>query len=230
MRKKRLLCLLLALGMLLSLLGCSGTAADADSNQIYDELADYYQQKNKDKDVSISSFALPYLQGLTLDPVTCGDGTQQDIGCLLYEGLVQLDLEMQPQAVLAQSWSYDAASYTWTIQLRSGVTFSDGSPLTARDVSVSLERARQSQRYAARLAEVSSVRAQGDTVVIAMNADLATLAWRLDIPIVKSGTEERTAPVGTGPYVFTKSDGGAYLALNADWWRGVSLPLQRIEL
>ena len=84
MRKKRLLCLLLALGMLLSLLGCSGTAADADSNQIYDELADYYQQKNKDKDVSISSFALPYLQGLTLDPVTCGDGTQQDIGCLLY--------------------------------------------------------------------------------------------------------------------------------------------------
>lgn len=46
MRKKRLLCLLLALGMLLSLLGCSGTAADADSNQIYDELADYYQQKN----------------------------------------------------------------------------------------------------------------------------------------------------------------------------------------
>ena len=57
MRKKRLLCLLLALGMLLSLLGCNGTAADADSNQIYDELADYYQQKNKDKDVSISSFA-----------------------------------------------------------------------------------------------------------------------------------------------------------------------------
>ena len=131
MRKKRLPCLLLALGMLLSLLGCSGTAADADSNQIYDELADYYQQKNKDKDVSISSFALPYLQGLTLDPVTCGDGTQQDIGCLLYEGLVQLDLEMQPQAVLAQSWSYDAASYTWTIQLRSGVTFTDGSAFTA---------------------------------------------------------------------------------------------------
>ena len=29
MRKKRLLCLLLSLGMLLSLLGCSGTAADA---------------------------------------------------------------------------------------------------------------------------------------------------------------------------------------------------------
>ena len=67
--------------------------------------------------------------------------------------------------------------------------FSDGSALTARDVAATLERARQSQRYAARLAEVSSVRARGDTVRITMSTDLATLAWRLDIPIVKAGTE-----------------------------------------
>ena len=33
MRKKRLLCLLLALGMLLSLLGCSGTAAAQQGQQ-----------------------------------------------------------------------------------------------------------------------------------------------------------------------------------------------------
>ena len=75
--------------------------------------------------------------------------------------------------MLAQSCTYDAAERTYTLTLRSGVTFSDGSPLTARDVSVSLERARQSQRYAARLAEVSSVRAQGDTVVINVEGDNA---------------------------------------------------------
>ena len=76
---------------------------------------------------------------------------------------------------MARSCTYDPAERTYTLTLQTGVTFSDGSPLTARDVVSSLERARQSQRYAARLAEVSSVRAQGDTVVIAMNADLATL-------------------------------------------------------
>ena len=56
MKKKRLLCLLLALCALLSLLGCSGGDADADSDQVYNELADYYQQKEKEKDISISSF------------------------------------------------------------------------------------------------------------------------------------------------------------------------------
>ena len=44
MKIKRLLSLLLALGMLLTLLGCRGTDADADSNEIYNELADYYKQ------------------------------------------------------------------------------------------------------------------------------------------------------------------------------------------
>lgn len=120
MKIKRLLSLLLALGMLLTLLGCSGTDADADSNEIYNELADYYKQKEKNKSTTISSFSLPYLQGLTLDPVTCADGTQQDIGQLLYEGLVRLSLTLEPEPVLAESWSYDAASYTWTISLRSG--------------------------------------------------------------------------------------------------------------
>ena len=64
---------------------------------------------------------------------------------------MQLDLEMQPQAVLAQSWSYDAASYTWTIQLRSGVTFTDGSAFTASDAAATVRRAQTSARYSGRL-------------------------------------------------------------------------------
>ena len=159
MKKKRLLCLLLALCALLSLLGCSGGDADADSNQVYNELADYYQQKEKEKDISISSFSLPYLQGLTLDPITCGDGTQQDIGRLLYEGLVELDLQMQPQPALAESWSYDTASYTWTITLRSGVTFSDGAAFTADHAVATLRRAKDSARYGGRLSQMASLRA-----------------------------------------------------------------------
>ena len=47
MKKKRLLCLLLALCALLSLLGCSGGDADADSNQIYNELADYSSKRRR---------------------------------------------------------------------------------------------------------------------------------------------------------------------------------------
>ena len=144
--------------------------------------------------------------------------------------LFELDEHYVLRPLLADSCTYDAEQRVYTLTLRSGVTFSDGSALTARDVAATLERARQSQRYAARLAEVSSVRAQGDTVRITMSTDLATLAWRLDIPIVKAGTESDTVPVGTGPYVFTASDSGAYLEQNPSWWQQKALPLRRIEL
>ena len=74
------------------------------------------------------------------------------------------------------------------------------------------------------------VRVQGDTVLIAMSEELSTLAWRLDIPIVKAGTESAAVPTGTGPYVFTKTGSGAYLETSPSWWRQETLPLQRIEL
>ena len=225
--KRLLVCLLLA-ALVLSVTGCGNWDETGDP---LGELSQFYSKENETPEPEpLTTFTLPYFAGESLDPITAAETVQAAVGALLDEKLFELDEHFALRPVLARSCTYDPAERTYTLTLQTGVTFSDGSPLTARDVVSSLERARQSQRYAARLAEVSSVRAQGDTVVIAMNADLATLAWRLDIPIVKSGTEERTAPVGTGPYVFTKSDGGAYLALNADWWQGVSLPLQRIEL
>ena len=225
---KRLLACVLLAALALAAPGC---ASWEETDDPLGELSQFYSKENEAPEPEpLTTFTLPYFAGESLDPITAVETVQAAVGALLYEKLFQLDQHFSLQPVLAQSCTYDAAERTYTLTLRSGVTFSDGSPLTARDVAASLERARQSQRYAARLAEVSSVRVQGDAVLITMSTDLATLAWRLDIPIVKAGTEDRTAPVGTGPYVFNKSDSGAYLELNADWWQGKSLPLQRMEL
>ena len=76
----------------------------------------------------------------------------------------------------------------------------------------------------------SELSLQENDVLIAMSEELSTLAWRLDIPIVKAGTESAAVPTGTGPYVFTKTDSGAYLETSPSWWRQETLPLQRIEL
>ncbi len=225
---KRLLACLLLAALAVSVPGCTSWEETDDP---LGELSQFYSKENEAPEPEpLTTFTLPYFANESLDPITAGETVQAAVGALLYEKLFQLDEHFALQPVLAQSCTYDAAERTYTLTLRGGVTFSDGSPLTARDVSASLERARQSQRYAARLAEVSSIRVQGDTVLIAMSTDLATLAWRLDIPIVKAGTEDRTAPVGTGPYVFGKSDSGAYLERNTNWWQEKSLPLQRIEL
>ncbi len=173
-----------------------------------------------------ASFSLPYSPSQTLDPITCSDGMQQVVGCLLYEGLFQLDAQLEPQELLCEKSAYDPVSYTYTLTLRPGVTFSDGTPLTAAHAAASLERARSSARYGARLAQVVSVSAQGEALTVVLSGPNARFPALLDIPIVKSGTETALVPTGTGPYVLT--DG----ALNANpaWWQGNGQPLQQIGL
>lgn len=135
--KKRIFAALLAL-CLTALTGCDWSTADPED--IFGTLTDYYNVEQKKQDVKLTSFALPYLKGETADPITCPDGAMQTLGALLYEGLFALDGSFAPQPALAESYTYDAARYTYTITLRSGVTFSDGSAVTAQDVANSLRR------------------------------------------------------------------------------------------
>ena len=173
-----------------------------------------------------TAFSLPYAPDQTLDPVTCPDGIQQVVGSLLYEGLFRLDRQLEPQPWLCQSYSYDPATFTYAFTLRAGVTFSDGSALTAADVAATLRRAQASQRYGARLAQVASISAGDGVVTVTLSSANTGFPALLDIPIVKSGTEASLTPVGTGPYVL--DEGG--LTARAGWWAGGSRPVDRIVL
>lgn len=59
---------------------------------------------------------------------------------LVYEGLVLADVEGKIRPVLAKSWTVSPDNLQYEFTLREGVTFSDGSPLTADDVVFSFER------------------------------------------------------------------------------------------
>lgn len=230
--KKRLVSLLLAGLFLLPLCGCGGENWDElQQDDIFQTLQDYYGNGREEESAPVlTSFALPYLPGKTADPITCLDGAQRTLGTLLYETLYQLDPELNPQPLLAESHTYKASSRTYTITLREGVLFSDGSSLSAKDVVYSLERAMASQRYGSRLADITSVSGKGSKVTIKLANDNAAFLARLDIPIIKYGTGGRTYPVGTGPYRYQKDDPEPYLRLNENWWQGKTLPLERIEL
>ena len=226
---KRVLTLLFSAALLISLVGCGEW--EESQNDLYETLAGYYGTTEKqDQFPSLTSFALPYLPDETADPITCLDGAQKTLGTLIYESLLALDAAFEPQLLLAESCVGSDDGRVYTVTVRKGILFSDGTELTARDVVYSINRARSSQRYGARLADITSVSGSDYTVTIQLSRSNTSFAARLDIPIIKNGTGSRTWPIGTGPYYYLNEEGGAHLALNPHWWQGSTLPLQRIEL
>lgn len=61
-------------------------------------------------------------------------GARQRIAFLVFDRLTRIDEEGRVRPELAISWNADAQRKTWRFTLRSGVTFHDGSPLTAAHV------------------------------------------------------------------------------------------------
>jgi peptide/nickel transport system substrate-binding protein len=66
---------------------------------------------------------------------------------------------------IAKSWTADANGLGYTFQLQSGAKFSDGSPITAKDVVFSLERAAKGDALKASLAVMSKATAVDATTV-----------------------------------------------------------------
>ena len=177
-----------------------------------------------------AEFALACYPEAGFHPITGSNRTNLALGGLLYEGLFALNGQFQPQEALCASASVSADGLQWSFIPRSGVTFSDGSPLTAAEIAASLNLARTSPLYSARFAGVTDIAAANGMVTVTLSRANGALPALLDIPIVKSGTEESLTPVGTGPYYFTTDEAGACLASHSGWWRGESRPAERIAL
>ena len=230
MRPTRVLCPLAAAALLCAMLTGCWRADMPASEELTPIPSDAGLLETTEPQVILPEiFSLPYAPGQSLDPVSCPDGMQQTVASLICEGLFRLNTALEPEPWLCGSYTYDPDAWVYTFTLREGVTFSDGSPLTGADVKATLDRARTSDRYRARLSQVTAVSASGSTVTVSLSGPNTGFPALLDIPIVKSGTQD-TVPVGTGPYLFTTADSAAYLVSNQSWWRGGGQPVDRILL
>ncbi len=79
----------------------------------------------------------------TLDPALAHDTVSTSAIQMLYTGLVSLNDSLQIQPQLAGSWNQSIDGLSWTFHLKSKLQFNDGSPLSAKDVAYSLDRALQ---------------------------------------------------------------------------------------
>ena len=225
--KKRLVLLLCALLCVGLLTGCWQAEPPEEESPELLQPSDV-PEENSGQSLLPEQLALPYAPDRSLDPVTCPDGMQQVVASLLCEGLFCLGPDFEPQPWLCASYTANEDFTSYAFSLRENVTFSDGSPLTAADVRATLDRARSSERYRARLSGITAVSAGEGAVTVTLSSPNSGLPALLDIPILKAGSE--SAPVGTGPYLLSQTESGDWLVPNQAWWRGTRQPTDRIAL
>lgn len=71
---------------------------------------------------------------LSWDPAAITDGISAQLLTQVFEGLTVLDADSNVRPALAESWRLERDGHRLVFELREGLTFSDGAPLTAEDV------------------------------------------------------------------------------------------------
>lgn len=160
----------------------------------------------------------------TLDPHA--DPAYIPLRAGVVETLVRMNDETQQvEPWLAESWENTDPAH-WTFQIREGVTFQNGAPLTADAVKQSLERAIDVNPAVAGTLNVASITADGQTLHIETVAPFAEFPSELVHPntaIVDISTDQMDkAPIGTGPFHVTGFAPGSDVTLAAfdSYWAG----------
>jgi len=79
----------------------------------------------------------------SFDPIQADNSTVDEVDLPAYDSLVKYDDKGNVVGDLATSWKVSADGKTITMTLRGGVTFHDGTKLTATDVKYTLDRAKK---------------------------------------------------------------------------------------
>lgn len=150
----------------------------------------------------------------------------------IYEPLLRFDENGDLQPYLAESVTADQAALTYTVKLREGLTFSDGSALDADALLWNFQNFKEnSQTSATHFGDVESFEKTDDLTVV-----IHLAAWNTQIPYSlnsvaglmysKQAFDENgydwclENPVGTGPYMLQEvvTDDYKVLVKNPNYW------------
>ncbi len=158
-------------------------------------------------------------------PVAIGQVTWQNI----FEGLVSIDETGKVQPQLAKSWEISPDGLTYTFKLQTDVKFHDGEAFDSAAAKFALDRARgkdsvnPQKRFFTSIASIDTPDAE--TLVLHLSSPTGSLIYWLGWPASvmvgpKSAADDKTTPVGTGPFKFSTWAKGDHVELvkNADYW------------
>lgn len=153
------------------------------------------------------AFSLLYCSSDPLNPYTAASLVNRQLSSLIFDPLVRMTPEFQPEYILAKNIEPNGKTAVITLKT---VFFSDGSQLTADDVVYSFNLAKESTlNYSASLSIVTSMKADGtDKITVTLSKADPYFANLLDFPVIKSNSDKLTdqnkiplPPIGSGRYV-----------------------------
>ncbi len=173
----------------------------------------------------------------TLDPADAEGNPNEDRAYeALYDTLVEtMPGSNGPQPALATSWSVSSDKLVYTFNIRHGVRFSNGEPLTGEDVVYTLRRMAGLSGYAGVVAKqfFKKVSLAGPMrVQLQLSKPYPVLVEVLSVPVFSvvpknvAGRESEQQfaqhPVGTGPFMLKSASAGnttVTMVRNPHYWR-----------
>ena len=206
-RLKRGLVLLLLAAMGLSLSGCGkrdlqGEIPESTGGR------DVVRAAAADKIFTLNSAAK-----YSINPLVATSHANQLICDLVYENMIELDnnFEVIQGAGLISEFSCDETAKIWDFTVAEGHVFHDGSPVTAKDLSYSINLAINSDRFRGRFSSFQGASYWGDEkLTVTLGIGDSQFVKLLSIPVIKLGSygheleNGRNAPIGSGPYTFNE--------------------------
>ena len=149
----------------------------------------------------------------------------------LMSRLIRPDMKGSPSPDLATSWSANDAATEWTMKLRTGVKFHDGSAFDSGDVIYTFNRvlnpenkspARSAIKMIEKMEAVDSSTVKFSLSTPFADMPLQLMDYRLRIIPEGSGDSIASSGIGTGPFKLVSFDaaGVTKLEANMDYWEG----------
>ena len=152
----------------------------------------------------------------------CGEHVHEP---LIQSTLIRTNKNLEFENDLATSYEVSADGLTWTFKIRGDVKFTDGQPLTAKDVAFTINGIKASEGSECDLSFVDEAVATDDaTVQIKLNKPFNALLYQLAnigiVPEHAHGADYGTNPIGSGRYKLEQWDRGqqAILVANPDYY------------
>src|SRR5436305_6173049 len=155
-----------------------------------------------------------------LDPIWTTAYISRNHGYMLYDTLLAMNAQQEPQPQMVEKWEVSADRLTYTFTLRDGLKWHDGAPVTAEDCIASIKRwgARDSmgQKLMASIASFEAVDAKTFKLILKEPYGLVLLSLAKpssNVPFMMPKRVADTSPseqisdyTGSGPFIFKRDE------------------------